>query len=141
MEYLRMKRLLLGLLVLMFALAACGNAAPGLTGVTWKLVSYGPPDQLTAAAPNVETSLVFGEDGKVSGSMGCNQFGGSYETKGDQISFGPLAATLMACPEPAMSQETAVLAILSGTVTYKLDGNSLTLTGQDGSLANFSATK
>jgi putative lipoprotein len=95
----------------------------------------------TAAAQDVETSLVFGEDGKVSGTMGCNRFGGEYETKGDQLTFGPLMSTLMGCQEPIMSQETTVMAIMSDTVSYKVDGSALILTASDGSVASFEAFK
>ena len=136
-----MKRLVLGIVMLLMVLSACSSATSGLTNITWKLVSYGPADKPTPAVPGVETSLVFEDNGKVSGTMGCNQFGGDYKAKGDQITFGPLAATLMACPEPIMNQESAALGILSGTVTYKADGSSLTITGADGSVANFEASK
>ena len=136
-----MKRLVLGIVMLLMVLSACSSAASGLTNTTWKLVSYGPADKPTPAVPSVDTSLVFEDNGKVSGTMGCNQFGGEYKVKGDQITFGPLAATLMACPEPIMNQESAVLGILSGTVTYKADGSLLTITGADGSVANFVAVK
>jgi heat shock protein HslJ len=137
----RMKRMTLSLLILAFTLAACGSPSSGLGGTTWQLVSYGPADKPNAAAPGVQTSLVFGKDGKVSGTMGCNQFSGSSTTKGDQIAFSAMATTLMACADPAMSQETAVLAMLSGTATYKVDGNQLTITAGDGSVATFQTSK
>ena len=44
-----------------------------------------------------EAHLVFQAGGRLSGSDGCNRFTGSYELKGDAITFGQLAATQMAC--------------------------------------------
>jgi heat shock protein HslJ len=73
--------------------------------------------------------------------MGCNQFGGDYETSADQITFGPMNSTLMACEEPLMTQESAVLAMLSGTVTYQVDATRLTLTAEDGSVVVFDSTE
>jgi heat shock protein HslJ len=122
---------------LILLLAACGGSSSPLTGVTWKLVSYGTADESLAAVPDVETSLVFGEDGNAAGTMGCNQFNGAYEIRGDQITFGPMASTLMACEEPLMNQETAVLAILSDAATFKISGDTLTITAGDGSVATF----
>lgn len=132
-----LRKLMFALFALTLLLAACGSTSSGLTGVTWKLVSYGPADESLGAVPDVETSLVFGQDGNAGGTMGCNQFSGTYETNADQISFGPLASTLMACEEPLMNQETAVLAILSDAATYKVSGDRLTITAKDGSLATF----
>jgi heat shock protein HslJ len=131
------KKLVISLLALALLLAACGGASSALTGVTWKLVSYGPPGAEQDAVADVPTSLVFGDDGQVSGSMGCNSFGGEYKVEGNQITFGPLVSTLMACDEPIMNQESAVLKIFTGTVDYQVDGTTLTITGADGSVATF----
>lgn len=136
-----MNRLALALLALILSLAACGRSPASLTGVTWRLVTYGPAGAQITAAPGVPTSLIFSEDGTVGGSLGCNQFGGDFEASGDQITFGPMISTLMACEEPLMTQESAVLAMLSGTVTYQVDGTRLTLAAEDGSVAVFDSTE
>lgn len=131
------KKFVIPLLALALLLAACGGAPSGLTGVTWKLVSYGTPGAEQDAVADVPTSLVFGDDGQVSGSMGCNSFGGEYKVDGNQITFGPLVSTLMACDEPIMNQESAVLKIFTGSVDYKISSTTLTITGADGSVATF----
>ena len=41
--------------------------------------------------------LVFDEGGRVSGSGGCNRLAGTYTASGEQLAFGPLATTRMAC--------------------------------------------
>ena len=50
-------------------------------------------------------TLEVKDDGSVSGKSGCNGFAGASTATADQLSFGPLAATKMACPEPQMQQE------------------------------------
>jgi heat shock protein HslJ len=110
-------------------LAACSPkaAAPALPGTSWKLVSYGAVGSQTPAAPDVETSLVFGKDGQVSGSLGCNSFSGGYEVKNGKLVFGLLASTLMACPDPQMTQEGTAFQVLTGTVRFEVSGNTLTI--------------
>jgi len=112
-------------------LAACAST-PSPAGTTWKLVSYGPVDYPVSAVTNVETSVVFSQDGKVSGSVGCNSFSGDYKISGSQVTFESVAATMMACEDSLMQQESNVLNVLTGTVNFKLDGDTLTLATMDG---------
>ena len=70
----------------------------------------------------------------VSGTGGCNTFSGTYTTDGDTISFGPLASTMMACEPPIMEQETVYFAALDGATTYAVDGDTLTISGDAGTL-------
>ena len=120
------------LLICALALSACGSTN-ALAGTSWTLVSYGDPANPTAAVSGVDTNLDFAKDGTLGGSMGCNGFGGDYKVKGSQIVFGSLVSTEMACDEPRMSQETGTFAVMSGTVDYSINGNSLTITSADGS--------
>ena len=118
-------------------LSACvpGGGSLSLTDTSWSLVSYGSASDPTPTVPNHETTLTFGADRQVSGNLGCNSFGGSYELKGDQITFGPIMSTLMACLDNGiMEQESAAFNVLRETVTASLEGSTLTLTGPDGSV-------
>lgn len=112
------------------ALTACAAPAPSasLSGTSWKLVSYGPASAQTPAAAGVDTKLTFGADGNLSGNLGCNSLGGPYTVKGDQITFGALVSTLMACPDPQMTQEAAAFQVLKDTVAFKLSASTLTIT-------------
>lgn len=115
-------------------LSACSGGAPASLTGTWKLVSYGSPGNLTPAAADVDTSVVFGEDGTISGNVGCNSFGGDYKVDGDKITFGPISSTLMMCADtPIADQETAALNTLTETVTFVIDADALTITSADGS--------
>ena len=123
-------------------LSACsGGTSASLTG-TWKLVSYGSLDNLTSAAPDVDASVIFGDDGTISGNVGCNSFGGDYKVDGDKITFGPISSTLMMCADTAIAdQETAVLNTLTDTMTFVIAGDTLTITSADGSSAIVLARK
>ena len=114
-------------------LAACtGGASASIIG-DWKLVSYGSPANPTPAAPDVDTSIVFGEDGKVNGNVGCNGFGGDYTVDGNTITFGQIVSTLMFCEGPVGDQETTTLNVFAESATFVMDGDTLTITSADGS--------
>ena len=128
--------LLASIALTVLALSACSanSADPSLAGTTWKLVSYGPVEAQTSAADGIDTQIDFSTDGKVSGTVGCNRFSGSYAEKEDQITFGPLMATKMACPDLPMTQESVAFGVLAGTVKMELEQKQLTLYSEDGKL-------
>ena len=117
-------------------LSADGSAlltySPGMTslaGTSWQATGINNGKEAVVAQAGTElVTAVFGADGTLSGSGGCNTYSSSYTTTGtDQITIGPVAATAMACPEPAMQIEQEYFAALGNVTTYQIDGNSLTL--------------
>ena len=125
------KKYLLTLLLISLAISACtagnGQASASILG-SWKLTSFGPPSSPIPAVPDTEAGIMFNQDGTVSGNSGCNGFGGTYKVDDDRITFSQITSTLMACDEPRMSQEDVVHQVLTDTATYKIEGNTLTLT-------------
>jgi heat shock protein HslJ len=110
--------------------------AASLTGTDWHLTStlsmVGRNDGSVSSVPQgVDATLLFGEDGRVNGSTGCNSISGGYTVEGDRISFRNLATTLMACEGAGGEVEHSVLPVLAGSVTYAIDGNRLTLVKAD----------
>ena len=77
-------------------------------------------------AEGTEATITLGADGGFFGKA-CNTFRGSYEIDIRMISFGRAAATMMACAEPAMTQEHALFDALERTASWRL--------AQDGALA------
>lgn len=125
---------LISLLVLSaMLLAACSGGKTSSVVGTWRLDSYGIPGNTTPAMPDVDTSIVFKEDGKIEGNVGCNGFGGDYTVDGNTITFGPIVSTLMFCEGPVGDQETTTLNVLVETVSYTTEGDTLTITSSDGS--------
>ena len=121
--------------LLLTALSSCSSGDDdSLAGTSWMLVSYGSPR--ATSTPVREATIKFDDSGTVSGTTGCNSYGGEYEVDDDSVSFGPIAATEMACLDPPgiMEQESNFLRILSAVTEYELEGNDLTLTGPGGEL-------
>ena len=127
---------------LLLALSACATNSASLTGNSWKLVSYGSVTGQVPAVANVETSLTFGTDGKISGKLGCNSMGGDYAVADGNITFNKVYATEMACPDPQMGQEGIAFLVLQNMTTFKIDGSTLTINSTDGKYTlTFVATK
>jgi heat shock protein HslJ len=99
-----------------------------LAGTSWTLTDL-DSGGVTGTAPTLELT-----ETDANGTGGCNTFSGTYTTDGNAISFGPLATTMMACEPTIMEQETVYLAALDGATTYAVDGDTLTITGDAGSL-------
>ncbi|MYS12115.1 META domain-containing protein [Streptomyces sp. SID6041] len=106
-----------------------------LRGTTWKidgLVSGGTASSLTPGTGG-KARLVIGADGKVSGNLGCNNFGATARVEGKRLTVeGPAATTRMMCTGTQMQLETQLYEILDGPLTYRLDHRTLTLTDAGG---------
>jgi copper homeostasis protein (lipoprotein) len=109
-----------------------------MTDTEWTLVRLGgeavvPPENRRAP------TLRFMTDGKVAGYDGCNRLVGRYTQDGEQLAFGTLAATRMACPPWADIERTFAYA-LATTTGSRLIGHHLELLDADGKvLARFDA--
>ena len=66
-------------------------------------------------------------DNRVTGNAGCNRLSGSFQARGDKITFGQLATTRMACPNMAIEHEFLSM-ITDKTLRYAIDGGRLVLT-------------
>lgn len=130
-----MKKYLLILLLLSLAVSACSAPATQEPSdaliASWKLTAYGPVDAPVPAVEGVKAGLTFNADGKLTGNSGCNGLSGSYTVEGDQITFSPIASTRMACDQSIMEQETAIHQVLTGTASFQIENNQLTLTNSD----------
>jgi heat shock protein HslJ/uncharacterized membrane protein len=62
------------------------------------------------------------EGGRLTGSAGCNRFSAHYTLNRGTLRVGFVRATRMACPEPAMTAENRVLAILAQPMRVRLTG-------------------
>jgi len=127
-----MKKLFLLVVITLMLTACAGGDSASLTG-TWALVSYGSTSSPAPAAPGVDTSIEFGSDGKVSGNVGCNGFGGDYKVDGQTIAFGQIVSTLMFCEGPVGDQETTTFNVFTESAKFVMDGDTLTITSADGS--------
>jgi len=100
----------------------------------WVVTSYNI-DRNDMAPPITGSLLtaVFGPDGTIEGSSGCNHFSGPYTIDGDEIAIGPLASTLVACgPSDLQDQETQYLALLMASNKWSQDAGVLELQDTEG---------
>ncbi|HEX7095900.1 MAG TPA: META domain-containing protein [Acidimicrobiales bacterium] len=102
-----------------------------LEGTTWVVDAIVDGDTVASVPQGAAATLVFAA-GQVSGDAGCNELSGPATIEGGAIEIGEIVSTDMACDEPAMMLEEAVLARLRGTVRYEIDAARLTLTAEDG---------
>ncbi|MGH3716001.1 MAG: META domain-containing protein [Micromonosporaceae bacterium] len=98
-----------------------------LAGTKWTLDTLVDGQTASSVPAGVKAHLTFGDDGKVTGNAGCNQLGGSYTTAQDTITFANIGVTRMACGGEKDTVEKSVLAVLDGEVTYRVEGQVLTL--------------
>ncbi len=103
-----------------------------IEGTTW-VVETLVQNQTASSVPAGLTSTLVFNDGKVA-YAGCNRGSGAATIGEGTITFGPVATTRMACPQPAMDLESFVLGVLQGEVTSKVDGDVLHLLGAGGGL-------
>jgi len=103
---------------------------PALEGTYWKLMLVnGEPVKVSDSGH--EASLVLDhETRRMAGSGGCNRLHCSYEKADASLTFGQVAATLMACPD--MAQEQAFLKALEATTAWRIDDKQLLLLDPEG---------
>ena len=100
-----------------------------LEGVEWQLASL---DMDEEAPEEPEITLVVGGD-RIGGSSGCNRYMGRISagrTAGD-VSLGPLAGTMMACPQQIMDLEQRFLGLLGKVTRFSFHLGRLALTSVD----------
>ena len=123
--------LILGILL---ALTACGAGADPLDGTAWRLDSLDGQPLIAGSA----ITASFAEDG-ISGTAGCNSYGGGYKVSGSTITVDSVFSTLMACMDnDVMAQEQTFLALLGEAQTFSVTDTQLTLTTDSGQSLVFS---
>jgi heat shock protein HslJ len=123
-----------------------------LEGPTWSLLAFiGPNPYVEEPEPWImPDGLLLGtkidlilEGGTAQGSAGCNTYGAAYSHAGPSMSFEPIAATEMACRQPAgvMEQEAHYLELFAAVTGYHIYGDRLWLETGDGQALVFFASE
>jgi putative lipoprotein len=77
--------------------------------------------------------LFIASDGKVSGSAGCNQFGGQAAVAGGSLRLGPLISTRRACADQElMDREQRFLGALERARSWRIEQGRLLLLNAEG---------
>ena len=115
---------------LLITLAGQAGDTPSLVGPTWAAVDLGGmpvPAEPAAQQPTIQ----FVANGRVAGTDGCNRVSANYTLNGERITFGPMIATRMACPDPDDIQRRFAVA-LDGTSGWRIAGGRLEFYGATG---------
>jgi heat shock protein HslJ len=106
-----------------------------LTGTTWVVDTIISGDAASSVPDGAEATMVFGDDGRVEVTTGCNQGGGRFEVTDGTLRFVELAVTEMGCDGPAGQLEAAVLPVLGADgLSWAIEAGSLTLMAADNGL-------
>jgi heat shock protein HslJ len=99
--------------------------SPEIVGKHWKLVELnGAPVNSTSSL--TEAYLVFNADGRISGSLSCNSFSGTYKTEnGNRLKIDSLVSTRKMCLD--MSVEDELQRVLTIADQFSITGNRLVL--------------
>jgi heat shock protein HslJ len=110
-----------------------------LEGTYWKLVVLGNEPVAAVEKQREVHFILHPSDKRVSGSGGCNRIAGRYKLEGDRLTFGKVAATMMACPQ-GMETERNFVAALQKVSSARINQQQLELLDADGGIvARFEA--
>jgi heat shock protein HslJ len=99
-----------------------------LAGSEWHLVTMGRVGASSLPAPSARVTLKFGNDGRISGSGGCNSYGGNYRVQGNRLTLSQVFSTKRACiDENANKQESQYFAALETASRFRLNRQQLTI--------------
>jgi heat shock protein HslJ len=107
-----------------------------LEGTVWTVDTLVTGAAASSLPAGVRAPTLTLEGGNLLVDTGCNTGRGDYTIAADAVTFGPLATTRMACEPAATQVEQQVLTVLTGTATFAIDADTLTLTnGANGLVA------
>jgi heat shock protein HslJ len=98
-----------------------------LDGRTFLSTELTEDGEILDLVPGTRIRIAFA-DGSISISGSCNIAGGPYSIEDGVLVTDALAMTEMACEEPRMSQDDAIVDFIGNRPTIALDGDTLTLT-------------
>ena len=133
-------RLAIASLILAVVTSACAAVPPAaeaeagdsprLDGTAWVLADLPGHSRV----PGSSITLRF-EDGRASGTDGCNRYGFAYTVTGSKLDFAPSGiSTQMACPPELMQQASAFTTSLTRTRAFGMLSGRLQLLDADGAV-------
>jgi heat shock protein HslJ len=107
-----------------------------LPGTKWDLryLVDSAKQSKSSVLANTQITLIFGPAKQLSGNDGCNQYSGTYDTNGNQITIGPLVTTMMACAPEVMQQESTYMIALQSATSFEQSAQQLIITHPAGRL-------
>jgi len=106
---------------------------PTLEGVTWTVTGFNNGRQAVVSPRTGTTVTLSFENGKVTGTTGCNTFRAPYTSDGNRLSIGAATTTRKLCPaEGVMEQERQFLAALGTAQVWTVESGTLDVHRADG---------
>ena len=118
--------------VLRFTRSAPEATLP-LEGTPWELTAFGAGESVSSLIAGSRITAEFTQ-GRVSGSTGCNEYGGSYSMQESAMTFGEIVTTKVACAQEIMAQEQAFLEALQTATQATIEGGELRVEHAAGTL-------
>lgn len=124
---------------LVLALAACSppnragaeGSAITLPGTAWAVKAIAG----NSVQGNLTVTVNFGEDGRISGTSGCNRYFSDYKVDSNTLTIGLIAGTKMMCGPDAMKIEHNFLSLLHKAETFSVSNTgSLVITANNGDM-------
>ncbi|MFF6998795.1 META domain-containing protein [Streptomyces sp. NPDC008313] len=115
-----------------------------LGGTRWKVTGIGTSN---AARPlpkeaGKRTYLTFDtKHSSVGGRLGCNRVSAHATVRDGHITLGRPITTRMMCDRSLMTVEKSLLGLFDGTVSYRVDHRTMTLTSENGTTVSAVAEK
>lgn len=112
------------------------QSAPSLAGTSWEVTAvHNGRGAVVGLVDGTRVVLSFDDQGRVSGSTGCNRFSTRYVRTPGGLQMEPPSTTRMACPMPGvMDQEQAVLQALAAVRSARFEGRTVELRDAGGAL-------
>ena len=104
-----------------------------LTDTRWVLQTLSGKPAGPGAGGKAANITLEGSESRATGFAGCNQFNGGYIVGAGELSFGNMAMTKRLCSE-GMGLERDFSRVLTVTRSYRIDGNTLSLVDQNGTV-------
>jgi heat shock protein HslJ len=107
---------------------------PVLMGPVWRMTAYNDgKGDVPSARRDVSVTAVFGADGQLTGSGGCNDYRAKYRQDGNDLTLSPIILlTKKPCAGEIRDQERTFLGMLQSANRVEAEGSQLLLTRQDG---------
>ncbi|MCU7959169.1 MAG: META domain-containing protein [gamma proteobacterium symbiont of Bathyaustriella thionipta] len=109
-----------------------------LLDTDWRLLAVGDYSLKPADTRSEAHLMMSAEGNKVSGSDGCNRFFGAWYGENEQLGFGAMGATRMAC-EQGLDIAHDYMQALQKVNRYEISGQQLDLFQGDQHLLRFQA--
>lgn len=105
-----------------------------LYGTKWRIDSLMDHDVATSLPEAAQGKAWFTLDkkaGTLQGSLGCNEVSAKATVSEDKITLGNPRTTRKMCSDSLMAAERSLLELFKGTVEYRIDHRSITLTSEN----------